>query len=141
MKIFGLELTGCQKCSFSIFAFFIFSNFKWLLPKILWKNHPFFKMVFGVFMKFYYVTNIFDSHTFDNKTTALLKLFKISTENGFCFFIFSKWKKNCSLIFNDTLKCAVVHYCNLNSSSINKLYLRAVENAISVFSIFYLCLF
>ena len=31
------------------------------------------------------------------------------------------------------LKCAVVNYANLNSSSINKTYLRAVEYAISFF--------
>ena len=123
------------------FCLFHFFKFQMAIAKNLMEKPSFFIMVFGVFMKFYYVTNIFDPHTFDNKTTALLKLFKISTENGFCFFIFSKWKKYCSLIFNDTLKCAVVHYCNLNSSSINKFYLRAVENAISVFSIFYLCLF
>ena len=40
------------------------------------------------------------------------------------------------------LKCAVVHYASLNSSSINKSYLRAVEYAISLFfSNSYLCVF
>ena len=34
------------------------------------------------------------------------------------------------------LKCTVVHYANLNSSSINKLYLRAVEYTFSVFCFF-----
>ena len=30
-------------------------------------------------MKFYYLTNIFDLHTFANETMALLKFFEIST--------------------------------------------------------------
>ena len=34
-------------------------------------------------MKFYYITNIFERHTFDNKTTALLKFFEISMEKFF----------------------------------------------------------
>ena len=64
-----------------------------------------------VLMKFYYVKNIFDLHPFDNETTTM-KFFEIST-------------------------CTVVHYANLNSSFLNKHYLRAVEYAISS----YLCLF
>ena len=46
---------------------------------------------------------------------------------AFCFFIFSKWKRYCNLNFNDTFKmccCCVVHYGNLNSSSINKPFLN-----------------
>ena len=35
-----------------------------------------------------------------------------------------------------SLKCTVVHYANLNSSSINKHYLRVAEYAISCFFIF-----
>ena len=34
-------------------------------------------------MKFFYVINIFDLHTFDNETAALLKFFEISTETTF----------------------------------------------------------
>ena len=33
-----------------------------------------------VFIKFYYVTNIFDLHTFENEMTAYLKCFEISAE-------------------------------------------------------------
>ena len=43
-KSLGLQLTGRRKCYFLIFVFFIFPNFEWLLSKILWKNHPSFKM-------------------------------------------------------------------------------------------------
>ena len=39
------------------------------------------------------------------------------------------------------LKFTVKRYANLNSSSINKLYLRVVEDAILFFSKSYLCLF
>ena len=40
------------------------------------------------------------------------------------------------------LKCAVVHFANLNWSSLNEHYLRAVEYAISFFfSIYYSYLF
>ena len=41
-------------------------------------------------MKFYYVTNIFDLHTFDNETTGFLKLFEILTEMHFASLLFSK---------------------------------------------------
>ena len=39
-------------------------------------------------MKFYYVTNIFDLHTLDNETTALLKRFEISTEKHVVSLVF-----------------------------------------------------
>ena len=32
-KSFGLRLTGCRKCYFSIFAFFIYPNLKWIYVK------------------------------------------------------------------------------------------------------------
>ena len=38
---FNLRLTGCRKCCFISLPFFIFPSFNWLLPKLLWKNHPF----------------------------------------------------------------------------------------------------
>ena len=82
-------------------------------------------------MKLFYVTNIFDLHTFGNETTNLLKCFEISTQMYFvfsfisCFFVslfFSKWRKCCSLTFEDTFKVFKV-FANLNSSSINIPYL------------------
>ena len=39
-------------------------------------------------MKFCYVRNIFDLHTFDNETAALLKTFKISKEMDFVSLFF-----------------------------------------------------
>ena len=41
-------------------------------------------------MKFHYVTNMFDLHTFGNERTALLKMFEISTEMYFVSLFFSK---------------------------------------------------
>ena len=92
-------------------------------------------------MKFYNVTNIFDLLTFDNKTTALSKKFEISTEMHFVSsFSLNERNITTSLVIIH-LKCAVARYANLNSSSINMPYLRAVEYAIQFFLIFYLCLF
>ena len=81
-------------------------------------------------MKFYIVTNIFDLHTFDNETKM-----------DFVSLFFLKERNITSSLLMMHLKCTVVHYDNLNSSSINKLYLRAAEYAISFFSICYLSLF
>ena len=69
-------------------------------------------------MKFCYVTNIFDLHTFDYETTVLKNFFEIFTEMHFV-----------NLTFDDTFKMYFMHYANLNSSSINKPYLRAAEYA------------
>ena len=44
-------------------------------------------------MKFYYVTNIFDLHTFGYEAMVLLKYFEISTGMYFVSLFFSKWKK------------------------------------------------
>ena len=74
-------------------------------------------------MTLYYFINIFDLHTFDNETTALLKFFEISRDMHFV--------STAVLMIHS--KCTVVHYANLNSSSINKSYLRADKYALSVF--------
>ena len=55
-------------------------------------------------MKFHYVTDMFDLHTFGNEKTALLKMFEISTEMYFVSLFFSKWKKYYNLTFDNTLK-------------------------------------
>ena len=88
-------------------------------------------------MKFYYVTNIFDLHTFDNETTAHFIFLKICTEMHFVSFFLNERNIATSILMIH-LKCTVVHYATLNSSSINKPYLWAVEYAISFFSFFHL---
>ena len=83
-KIQFVKKLGLQSSYFLIWPFFIFPNFKWLLSKIIWNYHPFLWWISGVLMKFYYLTNIFDLHTFDNET----KFFEISTEMHFVSFFF-----------------------------------------------------
>ena len=62
-------------------------------------------------------------------------------KNAFCSFSFLNESKITFSVLMIRLKCTVVHYANLNSSSINNPYLRAVEYASFFFSISYLCLF
>ena len=133
MKKFGLRLMGCRKCYFLILTFFIFPNFM---------EKPSFLIIdFEGSYEVLLVHKYFWSTYFDNEMKALLIFFWNFHGNAFWFFIFSKWKKYYSLTLMIHLKCNVVHYANLNSSSLNKLYLRAVEYSILFFSIFYLCLF
>ena len=140
MKNFGLRLTDCRKCYFLIFVFFIFPSFKCLLSKIFWEVHPFLQWISSVLKKFFYVTNIFDLHTFDNETTALLKFFEISAEIHFVSLFFITERNISTSLLMIHLKCTIVYYANLNWSSINKPYLRTVEYAILFFSISYLYL-
>ena len=63
------------------------------IVKNLLKNQPFLKWILRVLMKFYYVKNIFDLHTFDNEKTDLLKLFEISTERHFVSLFFLNEEK------------------------------------------------
>ena len=80
-----------------------------------------------VLITFYYVTNIFDLHTFYNKTFH---------GNEFCFFFFLNERNITTSPLMMYLKCTVVYYANLNPSSINKPYLLVVECVIQFFSIF-----
>ena len=64
-------------------CFFHFSKFEMTIVKNLLKNQPFLKWISRVLMKFYYVKNIFDLHTFDNEKTDLFFLF-------FFYFLFMK---------------------------------------------------
>ena len=84
-------------------------------------------------MKLYYVTNIFDLHTFDNETTAFLKTFEISTEMDFISLFFLNERNITTSLPILHLKCTALHCANLNSSSINKPSLRVVEYAIFFF--------
>ena len=121
---------GLLKMLFFNFSVFIFLNFRWLFSKILWKNLAVVEWISRDLMKFYNVTNIFDLLTFDNETTALSKKFEISTEMHFVSsFSLNERNITTSLVIIH-LKCAVARYANLNSSSINMPYLRAVEYAI-----------
>ena len=123
MKKFGLRLTGRRKCYFSIFAFCLFPNFKWLLS---WNSI--------VLSKFYCVTNMFDLHIIENeifehiskkfKRVSLLTFFEICTDLHFVSLFFLNERNIATSFLMIHLKCTVVHYANLNSSSINKLFLN-----------------
>ena len=84
-------------------------------------------------MKFYYVTNIFNLHTFDDEMTALLKFFKISKEVHLVSLFFPNERNITTSLLTIHLKCTAVHYANPNSSSINEPYLPAAEYAILFF--------
>ena len=81
-------------------------------------------------IKFYNVTNIFDLLTFDNKTTVLSKKFEIFTEMHFVSSFSLNERNITTSLLIIRLKCAVARYANLNSTSTNMPYLRAVEYAI-----------
>ena len=134
MKKFGLRLTGCRKYYFLIFTFFSFFQIS-NKQKSYAKTILFYKGFWGsTTMKIYYVKNIFDLHTFDNETTALIKFFEISREMYFVSLFFLN-ERNISISI-------LMYYANLNSNSINKPYLRAAECALSfVFFSIYLWLF
>ena len=77
-----------------------------------------------VLSNFYYVTNIFDLHIFENETATLLNFFEICTDMHFVSLFFLNERNITTSLLMIHLKCTVVHYSNLNSSSINKPFLN-----------------
>ena len=65
-------------------------------------------------MKFCYVTNVFDLHTFDNERTALLTFFEIFTEMHFVSLFFLNERNIKTLFLMIHLKCIFLHYANRN---------------------------
>ena len=111
-------INGLSKYYFWIFTFFIFPKLKWPLLKILWKKHPFLLRISRVIMKFYYVAIVLQWNN------GSFKLFWNLHGNAFPSFIFLNKRNIATSLLMIHLKCTVVHYANLNSSSINKPYLR-----------------
>ena len=72
---------------------------------------------------------------------ALLKVFETSREINFLYLFFLNERNITSPLLMTHLKCVVFHCDNLNSSSINKVYLRAIEFAISISSRFFIYVF
>ena len=68
-------------------------------------------------MKFCYVTNIFDLYIFDN-ATAFLNFFEIFIEMRFVSLFFLNERNITTSRLMIHVKCTIVHYANLNSSSI-----------------------
>ena len=71
---------------------------------------------FKVLMKFYYVTNIFDLHIFDNEMAVLLKCFETCMETHFVSLFFLNERNIATSFLIIHLKCSVLHYANLNLS-------------------------
>ena len=66
----------------------------------------------------------FWSSHFWERNSSPFEFFWNLHRNVFCFCIFSRWKKHYNLFLMTHLKCAVVHYSNINSSSISKPFLN-----------------
>ena len=126
---------GRRTCYFLIFAFSLFPNFKWLSSKILY-------WISSVYRKFYYVTNIFDLHISDKETVALLNFLEICIKKHFVSSFFLNEKSITTSLLMIHLKYTVVHYSNLNSSSISKPFLNyGPLNMLFFFYFFYNFLF
>ena len=116
-----LGLKGCRKWYFFIFVFFIFPNFKlatFWISKVLTRSENSL-----VLIKFYYVTNIFDLKVFDSETTVISNSFEICTEMRFVSLFFLNERNIATSLLMTHLKYSIVRCANLNSSSINKLFL------------------
>ena len=131
MKKFGLWLTDRQKCILLIFGFSLYPNLKWPLSKILY-------WISRVLVNFYYVTNIFDLHIFDNETTAFLFFFLIH----FVSLVFLNERNITTSPSMIHSKFTVVHYAHLNSSSKNKSFLNyGPLNMLFCFLRFLICVY
>ena len=80
-----------------------------------------------VLSNFYYITNIFDLHKFENETAALLFsiffFFSICWDMHFVPLFFLNKRNMTTFLLMKHLKCTVVHYTSLNWSSKNKRFL------------------
>ena len=86
-------------------------------------------------MKYYYVTNTFDWHIVDKETAARFKLFW--NLHGNALFLLNERNILISLLMIH-LKCTVVDYANLNSSSMKQTIFKlwAIEYVISFWFFF-----
>ena len=116
MKKFGLRLTGRQKCFFLFFAFSLYPNFRWLLSK----SHN----GFWGFLVISTTSQIFLIYTFlTTKRRSFYYFYDICTDMHFFSLFFLNERKNKNSLLMMYLKCTIVHYANLNSSSKHKSFL------------------
>ena len=87
-------------------------------------------------MKLYYVTNIFDLQFFDNEPTTPLIFFENCTKIHLVSLFFRHERDITTSLLMILLKCTVVHYANLNSSSITKSFLNYRPSNMSLFLFF-----
>ena len=67
-----------------------------------------------IFMKFYYMTNIFYQQMFDYEKRLFLKVFEICMEMHFVSLFSLNEKSITTSLLTIHSKCTVVHYGNLN---------------------------
>ena len=102
--------------------FYLFHFFKFQITIVIYlmEKPSSLTMDFKGFLKFYYVTSFFNLQIFNNETTVLLKFFEICADMHFVSLICLNERSITTSLLVIDLKCTVVHYANLNSSSINK---------------------
>ena len=135
MKKFLSRLTGCQTCNFLVFAFFHFSKFQMTIIKDFME-----KPIEDFIIRFHGCYEVLLSEKYFWSTLfwqwnndPFNFFFLISTEMHLVsLFLLNERNITVSLLMIH-LKCTVVHFANLNWSSLNEHYLRAVEYAISFF--------
>ena len=116
------------------FCLFLFSKFQMAIVKNLIMD---FDCTQEVLIRHKY----FQSTRFYKETTALLNFFEICTEMHFVSLFFLNERNISIFLVMIHLKCTVVHYFNLNSSSLNKPFLNYGPLNMFFFSISYLRLF
>ena len=80
------------------------------------------KIDFNRYYRFYYTTNTFDSHIFDNEAKAFLIFFFKFAPKCILFLRFFLNERNIAIsILMIHLKYTAVHNANINSGSINRL--------------------
>ena len=70
--------------------------------------------ILRVLSNFYYITNIFDLHIFENETAALLIFFSICTDMHFGSLFFPNERNMTTSFLMIHLKYTAVDYANLN---------------------------
>ena len=109
--------------------------------KVWFKINGSSKMLFFNFYLFYYCQKSYNETAY-NETAALLSLFEICTEMHFVSLFFPKERNITTSLLMIHLKCAVVHYANLNSSSRNKWFLNyGLLNILFRFFRFLICVY
>ena len=106
------------------FCLFYFSKFQMTIVKNLTNNHQLFIMDFKSPFEVLLRHKYFYLQVFHNETAALLKFFEIYTKMRFAS-LFSLNERNIATsLFVIHLKCTVVYYANLKSSSIDQPFLN-----------------
>ena len=123
-----ITINDSLKMLFLIFAFFIFPNFKWLCQKPYGKTiHHFGCSNEALLHQKYFLSG----NCWQWNDSSFIYFFKKIARKCMLFLYFSEWKKYTTSLLITHLKCSVVHYANLNSSSINKWFFNYVPSSMA----------